>query len=67
MSAIRSERRLNLSTVPSEKRKQTWAMLQRDYPDQAAWVQDPFVQEMREHFDAQLIVYLPENEIEKGN
>ena len=55
-------RKLNLSTIPPEQRQETWEMLQRDHPEIAAWVQDPFVQEMREHFDAQLIVYLPEKE-----
>lgn len=39
-------------------------MLQRDYPDQAALVRDPFVQQCRELFNASIIIELPA-ELEK--
>jgi len=64
-------KRLSLGRIPPEKRAEAWRLLQERCPDQAAWVQDPFVQSMREdftvdgetsNFNAQLFVYLPEKE-----
>lgn len=59
-------RRLNLTRVPRERRQETWEWLQREYPDQAAWVEDPLVQEMRRHFNAEIVIHLPEKADAKG-
>ena len=52
-------RRINLSRIPKEKRAQAWEKLKKKYPDQAAWVQDPIVQAIRDRFNAELIIDLP--------
>ena len=44
-------RRVNLSAIPREKRQEAWEKLQRDYPDQAALLEDPMMVELRKTFN----------------
>ena len=44
-------RRVNLSAIPKEKRQEAWEKLQRDYPDQAALLEDPMMVELRKTFN----------------
>lgn len=50
---------VNLSRIPPEKRQEAWERLQRDYPDQAAYLQDPLVVLMKETFQAEISIELP--------
>ena len=63
-------KKVNLSRIPKDKKREAWERLQEKYPDQAAWVQDPVVKcflgdfeddETGEtvNFNCELVVYLP--------
>jgi hypothetical protein len=60
-------KRVNLTRLPEEKKRQAWERLKRDYPDQAAWVMEPLVQELLEHFNAEIVIHIPEKSNAKGN
>jgi hypothetical protein len=60
-------KRINLTRLPADKKREAWERLKRDYPDQAAWVKEPLVQEMLEHFDAEIVIHIPEKTDAKGH
>lgn len=60
-------RSVNLTRIPDHKKREAWEKLKREYPDQAAYMRDPFVREMIEHFNAEIIIHLPEKDDAKGN
>jgi hypothetical protein len=65
-------KKVNLSRIHPAKKREAWERLQKEYPNQAAWVTDPFVRAMQEdfvidektgetaNFGIELIVWLPE-------
>ena len=69
-------KKVNLSRIPADKKREAWERLKQEYPDQAAWVQDPFVQALcadfideetgeTVNFNPELIIYIPEEGDEK--
>lgn len=56
-------RRVNLSRIPKEKRREAMNRLEQKHPGVAATIKDPFFQAIREHFNADVIVELP---VKKG-
>ncbi|EGV50023.1 hypothetical protein [Candidatus Endoriftia persephone] len=53
-------KKVNLSRIPRERKREAWEKLQRDYPAQAELVESEFVQEMAQAFDGEIVIYLPE-------
>ncbi len=56
----------NLSHLPDAERRATWDHIQKNNPDTAALLTDPFVQEMRSLFGAEISVPIETTRIEKN-
>ncbi len=53
-------KKVNLSRIPRERKREAWEKLQRDYPAQAELVESEFVQVMAQAFDGEIVIHLPE-------
>lgn len=53
-------RQINLSRIPEAQRAEAWTRLKNNRPALAAWCRDPLVQAVKDAFDGELIIELPQ-------